>query len=298
MLNVPLLAAISLGGSAAEWLKGKNIGAGAIWRQVGARTMGRAAYSLNESRAVRSLTASSPLLGGLASSGLSKVASTGFGAKKAGYTDILKSRKKAQEDTHKRLGTVERGDYSTEAEFKAAQARARTYQEKYRANLPWTGNVGGVIGFMVDNRANRQSQVKLNKDADKQAKKDAKKSATDELGRVNKLINGLKVEDGTSDEELGPLLETVSKSARVNEARKTLGLESLAENAEQRVNEIRRMKESRQAAIKSWQEVAEKLRQVIKEGEEVENEERDSKILSKLEDLEKKESSGGTPDKK
>ena len=327
MLNIPLIAAISMGGSATEWLKKKKIGAGDIWKsvgsQVGSRTIGRAAYHLNESDGMRNLASKSPLLGGLVSDRLAKVSSAGFGVKKGGYEDRLKAKKKQQEDMHKRLGTVDRANYPDgtegDAAFKHDKEAATEYQKTYRDNLAWKN---GTLAFMLDNRGNRQSQIKLNKDAANEAKKEAKKKAEVEVRKAQKVLNDLinqrepEEPEDPMDKELADLAEKVQQSAHVNEARKTLGLESLTESAEQRVKEIGEIKgvqkqqreereEERKDIIKLQQEVVDRLKETIQAGEEVEKAEKDSKLDKDIKDLtdtvkrnaEKSDSGGGGGDK-
>ncbi len=169
LLNMPLVVAFGFGGHATDFLAGgvKKFGAANVWKnfgsQAGSRTVGRVAYSLNESNALKRLAGASPILGGLASKGLSNISSAGFGVKKGGYEDRLKAKKKAQDELHERIGELDRSNYATEAEFQKAQERARTYQEKYRANLPWKSS---IMGFMLDNRANKQSQRSMTEEAD------------------------------------------------------------------------------------------------------------------------------------
>jgi hypothetical protein len=180
LLNMPLVIAFSYGGMATDFLKKSvdKFGAKNVWKNVGSftgrRTLGRAAYAANESGAMKRLASLSPTLGGFASKGLSSVSGAGFGVKKGGYKDVLDAKKKAEEAMHKKIGNVERGDYATKEEYDKAKDRARAYQEKYRANLPWKS---GVMGFMLDNRANRQTSAKLTEEVRKKAaKKDLQKN--------------------------------------------------------------------------------------------------------------------------
>jgi predicted transcriptional regulator len=270
MLNIPLLAALKLGLDNKGLKKlGSSLGAGAIWQKfgsmAGSRTIGRAAYSLNQSGAVKWASSRSPLVGALTNKTLSSVSSAGFGGgKKAGYSERLKAQKKAQEGLHKQLGSVERADYETDAEFKKAQDKAREYQATYRQNLPWKnmkGQVGGVIGFMVDNRANRESAAKLNKSAADEA---TKKSEKDNKKKMEKLKNDLAELNKESSLILpGKLGATVEEEKR----------------------------KKREEIQKEMDELQEK----IDKAEELKEEERNQKILNKLDELEKKggDSGGG-----
>lgn len=268
ILNLPLVVAFSMGGSATEFLKKSvdNFQAKNVWgrfgSQAGSRTLGRAAYSLNESRLIKGLASTSPILGGLASQGLSKVSSAGFGAKKGGYEDRIKAKKKADEALHKRLGNVERGDYRTQEEYDAAKDRAKSYQEKYRANLPWSTNLktpSGLIGFMVDNRANRQTASKLNKKADDEAIKKAEKGNRKQMEDLKKELASL--------DEKSPLVLSGRIADEVEQTKKA------------KRDEINRKMED--------------LQEKIDKAQEIKDEERDQKIMNKLDELEKKEGSGG-----
>jgi len=211
MLNLPLLAAIKLGAGVKFLDKfGASIKASNIWKNVGSqfgsRTVGRAAYALNESRAVKSFVGVSPTIGGLASKGLTKVSSAGFGQKKGGYEDRLKAKKVGEEKMYKSLGSIDRSRYATEKDFQKAQEAVRGYQKDYRTNLPWKGRVGGVIGFMVDNRANRQTALGLNDEANLETNKNRRneiKVRMDELDRISNPKNpGFRLLNDTEVQEL------------------------------------------------------------------------------------------------
>ncbi len=249
MLNAPLIVAIKIGGTATSWIGKSGFSPGAIWKgagsQFGSRTLGRAAYKIGESRAVRSLASSMPAIGGLVSGGLSKVSTAGFGGgKSGGYEARLGAKKKAQEAMYEKLGKVDRGNFAEgeagEAKFKAAKGQAKDYQKKYVSNLPWKGAVGGVIGFMVDNRANRQTASKLNKKmSDEEIKGQEKEN--------RKLIAKLRNEFATVSEE-----DRVSKQKEIDE-----------------------------------------LQEKIDKAQELREEEKTGKIISKIEALEKKGEGGG-----
>jgi hypothetical protein len=162
LLNMPLLAAVKLGGTATKWIDKSGFTGKAIGSLVGRRTLGRAAYSLGNSRVAARVASISPLAGQMVSSGLTKVAKSNFGGdKKSNYVDKLKEKTKAQEDLHKNIANLDRSKYSSEQEYQDALKVRRGYQEDYRKSLPWKGVVGGAIGFMVDNRANRQTAMSL-----------------------------------------------------------------------------------------------------------------------------------------
>jgi len=169
MLNLPLVVGLKMGGLATGLIQGgmKKFSAGNVWKnfgsQVGSRTVGRTAYALGESSAFKRLAATSPILGSMASSGLSSVSSAGFGIKKGGYEDRMKAKKKGFEDLHKKIGSLDRSQFSSEAAYIEAKNNAEKRQGQFRENIPWKN---GIMGFMIDNRANKQAQMGLSDEAD------------------------------------------------------------------------------------------------------------------------------------
>ncbi len=269
LLNMPLVAAASIAGKGSKTIGGlldgavKKFGAGTVWKgfgsQAGSRTLGRAAYATGQSKAMAKLASFTPLGGQIASSALSKVSQAGFGGgKKGGYEERLKARSKAQEELHKKIGTLDRSKYDTEEEYQKAKEVRESYQEKYRENLLWKGVVGGVIGFMVDNRANRQTAGKLNKEVEKQAKKEAKKKAEEENRRDRQRLKEIVKEEQFHKD---PMTMTMSSPQKLKE------LENERNQLFDRIND---------------------RNEIIEQGKQVEDEERDKKIMDKLEVLEKK----------
>ncbi|MCX6716043.1 MAG: hypothetical protein NT077_03435 [Candidatus Taylorbacteria bacterium] len=289
LLNMPLVAAASIAGKGSKVLGGfmdgavKKFGAGTVWKgfgnQAGTRTLGRAAYALGNSGAVASLASKSPLLGGLAVGGLSKVSQAGFGSgKKGGYEDRLKAKNKAREDLHKKIGTIDETQYDNtvpneegKTELDLAKEDRKKIQENYRENLPWrsvfTGKPGGMIGFMVDNRANRQAAGKLSKEASKQTKKEAKKKAEDENKKDRQRLKEIVKEEQFHRDPMTTIMSSPQK------------LKDLADER----NKILERIDSRN--------------EIIEQGKQVEDEEKDKKIMDKLETLEKKGESGGGGEK-
>jgi hypothetical protein len=167
LLNLPLVTAFSMAGSSVQWLNGamKKFGAENVWQnvgkwsgnQAGRRLIGGSAYALNESGAMKKLNAASPLLGGFASNQIGKVANAGFGVKKGGYKDVLEAKKKSQRKTYDAIGNIDRSKYATEAEYQVARDAAGKLQREYAGNLEWTG----IMGHIMDNRANRQSRFEM-----------------------------------------------------------------------------------------------------------------------------------------
>ena len=97
MLNIPLLAAASIGGLSILEKAQKSFSASAIWKTVGSgigrNTLGLSASKLNDSRMARNIYASNPLIGRIASGQLDKVSSAGFGGgKKASYDEVRKKK--------------------------------------------------------------------------------------------------------------------------------------------------------------------------------------------------------------
>lgn len=200
LLNMPLVVAASIAGKGSKTIGGlldgavKKFGAGTVWRgfgsQAGSRTLGRAAYFAGQSKPVAWLASKTPLGGQLVSTGLSKVSQSGFGGekKKSSYEDRLAAKKKAQEELHKKIGTVDRTDFKAgaegELEFIEAQKKRREYQSTYRGNLPWKGVVGGAIGFMVDNRANKQSSQILTDEANLKGNQVAQANIVEKMDEI------------------------------------------------------------------------------------------------------------------
>ena len=229
MLNLPLVVGLAMGGEATKFLSKytKKWSAQNIWKnvggwtgsQAGSRTLGRVAYSANQSRPMKYLASRLPAIGGLASSGLSKVSTGGFGGgKKGGYEARLAAKKKAEEGMHKRLGEIDRSKFATEAEYQIAKRAAEGYQGKYRENLPWKGTVGGVIGFMVDNRANRQTAFSLSDEADLDQNKEKQKD-------LDRQIEALKRETRltATDEEKQKMADLEAQHKEVTSAIKRAG---------------------------------------------------------------------------
>ncbi|MEK7646351.1 MAG: hypothetical protein AAB381_01495 [Patescibacteria group bacterium] len=178
LLNFPLVAAVSISGGILKFINTDKIGAAGMWGGLGRwtnrNTVGRAAYRLNESEALRGLSSRVPGLGLMASKGLSALSSNGFGDKKASYEATLKAQKKAQEDLYKRVGTVNRSLYSDKASADQAEKDAKAMQAEFRRNLPYENT---VLNFMLNGRAGRETAEKLNKEAaKKQAKSDLEKN--------------------------------------------------------------------------------------------------------------------------
>jgi hypothetical protein len=223
MLNLPLIVALKMGGVATDWMKG-SIGkwdARKIWgnvgSQAGSRTLGRMAYAANQSNAVKWAASKSPLVGGLISGSLKNVSKAGFGGKKGSYEERLEAKSKAYEAMHKQIGSVDRNNYRTEAEFKDAQAQAKKYQKDYRQNIPWRnmvgsrkGTPGGVLGFLLDNRANVQTSRSLSEVADLDANT---KKRDENVAKILELKgNALKEALLTDEEKLD-----ISKLEKENE---------------------------------------------------------------------------------
>ncbi len=224
LLNMPLVVAAKMGGMAAHWIEKSGFNGGTVWKkfgsQAGSRTLGRAAYAANDSRPVRWLASKSPLIGGLVSNNLTKVTKTGFGDKKGSYENRLKEKSKMEEGLHKKLGTIDKSRYDNKikdvegkTQLDRAQAQAKNDQKSYRENLPWTnaftGKPGGVIGFMVDNRANRQTAAKLNEET---GKKDLLKQEKDIRKQRKDLQDELDALEARIDREAKPVGFTPGKT--------------------------------------------------------------------------------------
>lgn len=244
MLNAPLLIAIKLGGTATSWIGKNGFGPNDLWKgfgsQLGSRTLGRAAYAVGESRVVRSLASSMPGVGGLIYGGLSKVSTSGFGGgKSGGYEARLGAQKKAQEALYKKIGKVDRGDFAEDekgqAKFKIAQEKARWDQKRYVSNLPWKGFTGGIIGFMMDNRANRQTASKLNKEMNNEEIKNQEKSNRKKIAELRSELATVSEEDRvTKQKEIDDLQEKIDKAQELREEEKTAKIISKIEDLEKK----------------------------------------------------------------
>lgn len=308
LINIPLVAALKMSGlklgvvdnlskSMSNFLKWGTTGrlkAGGAW--AGRNTLGATAYGLNRSGAMAKLATWSPTAGIIASRGLSKVGSAGFGGKKGGYEGVLKQEKKDIDTMHERIGeSIKRSDYETDEEYNDAKKAA---QAAFRSNLT-SPNLSllsekNVLNKLMASRGMREAAVKLNKEAGKQNDKDEARKARNAMGDVNKTILALRDEEGTSDAELKSLLTKIGESEKVNAARKALGLESITASAEQRVAEIQGNQQKRKEQIKELQKVVQELTKTIRKGEDVEKEEGNQKIMKELEKLTNKSESGGS----
>ena len=215
ILNLPLLVGLSMGGRATSWMSGamKMFDAKNIWSRLGGGTIGRTAYALNQSSTVRSIAASSPLIGGLVSKGLTKASKTGFGVKGSSYEDRLKVKKKSQEELYKTIGNVERGNYKDQTAFDKARDQAKEFQKTYISKLPWNGVVGSVIGTVISRRAGRETAFKLDKKARDEEKKKEKKVNQKKLSEINDKLKGL------TEEEKELSKESTSQGLRADLAR-------------------------------------------------------------------------------
>lgn len=133
MLNVPLLAAISIGAKMPKWAE--KAGAGAIWSRFGQQTIGRAASRVNEGGLARWAYSKAPNAGLLVSKGLSSISSSGFGMKKGSYDDSAKASVKGLKDLEKRIGTVNRENYSSATAFHEAERSAKGMKANFNHNL-------------------------------------------------------------------------------------------------------------------------------------------------------------------
>ena len=143
MINIPLLAAVKIGGATTSWINTKKYGAEGVSKWIGSRTsnyvgkntVGKAAYALNDSKAMKNFAAFMPGLGGAVSKGLGKAGNAGFGMKKGGYEDTLKETKKNQAAMFKKIGGVDRSKYGSEEEYQKALAEASGFQKQYARNV-------------------------------------------------------------------------------------------------------------------------------------------------------------------
>ncbi len=279
LLNLPLVVALKYAGASDKLTE--RFGAKGIWKNVGSftgrRTLGRMAYAANESRAVGWLASRSPLAGGIVSKSLSNVSNAGFGVKKGGYTDVLEAKKKSQEKLSERIGKID-------------ERLGTAYQEKYRANLPWKNS---VMGRMLDNRANLETQKKLNKVADEKAKKAEGEAAEEKIRNIDKALKRLESGGDASPAEIESLNKAINDSSKKNEALKAFGLESSTAKQEQRLKEIGEKNQGKAELIKKLNEDREKQVSVRDAAKKIREAEKDEKMLSALKDLKDSQGSGG-----
>lgn len=255
MLNLPLFAAMQVAGQSMGWtdkmFKGMR---GAVGGWVGRNTLGQAAYVANKSSALSRLAQLSPATGMAVSSGLSKISSSTFGGSKGGYDAALKKEKKNIEAMHKKLGEVERSDYKTDDEFKAAKKAAEAAQASFREALP----TRSILYGMMKSRGARESAAKLSKKASDDAIKKGEKEDLKKLAQLRRDRAGLL--------EKSPLILTgrLGEDVEKNKKEKIDAIDKQIEELESRIEKARELKE----------------------------EEKESKIMSKLEEMEKKSDSG------
>lgn len=219
----------------------------------GARqTVGRAAYSINESEAMRNFMGRNPALGTFASKQVGKLSSAKFGLKKGqSYESAIKDQQKTQKEAFKRIGTVDRTKYATKELADQASGRAKEAQARYVANLPYKSS---LLAFALDNRSNRKTAADLQKQIEKEAKKEAKKKAAPLIKEKRKEISNL-------DEQVKTVLPRGTPE------------------------EWERWKKDRRKVIN---EEIDKLQEAIDEGTAVEEEEKESKRNDKLDEIDKK----------
>ncbi|MDE2037602.1 MAG: hypothetical protein KGI69_00025 [Patescibacteria group bacterium] len=186
LLNMPLLAAISIGGKAVKFIDTKKWGAQGIWSKVGTRTIGKAAARLNDSETMRGIYARNPNFGLLASKQLSKVSSATFGGDKGGYDAALKARTKDLEGLDKRIGTAKRENYKSDDSFKKAEARAKGLQSTFQTSLASVS----PLTLMMQDPANMSHMYKT-------AKTKRDKESAKVLGKEKRSLEG-RVDDNNT----------------------------------------------------------------------------------------------------
>lgn len=266
LINIPLATALQFSGASGT-ITGKfsNWARSRVGEFIGRNTAGQAAYALNKSGAVARLAAFSPATGMMVSKGLSKVSSAGFGGKKGGYDAALKKEKKDIEAMHKRLGEVERSDYTTDAEFNAAKERAERAQEGFRQNLPKRS----VFYGMLTSRGARESATKLSRDslADNLKKNYGKRA------EINAKIK----------EETGELDKQIAYAQNIAEATED----------ESELEKVKSLKEQRAKIVEKYQKQLDEIQKDIDEGEKVKGGKDMAKLAKALQDKLKEEEGGG-----
>ena len=260
MINLPLMGAISVSGLSGGWIdkmassiKSKTAGF------IGRNTLGRGAAALGRSEAFKQLAAKSPLAERAAFGLTQKISSAGWGGGKgASYDQVQKDKSKALEAQAKRVGTIERGDYDLTEEgekaFKAAKSRAKDYQKEMVGNMSWgNSRVGTILGGVLGNTTNRGTQSRLENKIKNEEIKDEKEKNIQRLEKEEVKLERLKKENSG-----GPGF--ASRNPTEEEKQKILAQEKIIE----------------------------KLRSDIEKAKEIEDEEKEERLIKRLEEAAKK----------
>jgi hypothetical protein len=256
LLNMPLIVAAKMGGIASEFINPKKIGMDTLFKkfssQTGSRTVGRMAYAAGNSNTVKSFVAARPALGGLLAGGLSKVGNVGFGQKKGGYEDRLKAKSSAEEKLHKKLGTIDESKYDNKTPDKEgktaldrAKGKAKEFQSRYRSNLSWEAKpsnlyLGKIPGFLLDNRANRQTARKLENET---KKKQSVKEESELKKQKNDLTDKLTALKARLEKESKPIGLMPGKVPSASELKEQKEMEDKIVEIDKKLEEIEEIKE-------------------------------------------------------
>lgn len=110
-INVPMLAALELGGASTKWAEGVS---NSVKGFIGQHTVGRAAKKVADSETFKNIAARSPFVGVYADKQLSKVSSATFGGSKGGYDKRFKNYSEARSKLGKKLSLDDEDPIVTE----------------------------------------------------------------------------------------------------------------------------------------------------------------------------------------
>lgn len=189
---------------------------------LGRNTIGKTAYSIANSKAMKGFTAGSPTLSKLISKPLDSLASQGFGGK-IGYDKALEGRKKAQVATAKfvgETGLLVKGRNETDADFKARQkaeeAAGRERKAKFAARI---GGYDNALTTRLSNKLGITAALRSNKEAyadiSKQTGKDASEEETREKRKTDlqNTLNAMHKLQGTMGHNLPiPVIDGKAKA--------------------------------------------------------------------------------------
>ena len=247
LICLPLIAALEYASVGKDWVNAgiKNVkkwGQGAVSGTAGfagRNTLGWAATKANESEAMRRFYANNPNVGMGISKGLSSISSSSFGGKKGGFEGSRKASEKSRKDIYKRIGTVNRENYSSQEEFDRAEKDALISQRQYVNQLKSTP----LATFMSGRRSGYGLEKEQAKSENIASLKESRKrdgEISKEMDNLDNQIKELEAQTSNSsveqdgvqyqtytNEQLNKMHENVSKLvvAKVNLEKERYGLD-------------------------------------------------------------------------
>ena len=168
ILNIPLIGAMKLGGSATKLFSNlaSKYGASNVWKNVGSfagrNTIGASAAMLNNSQIAKSFYANTPGLGRIVNNRLSKISGSGFGVKGGSYDQ---TRKEHVESVRKFADSL--GHNPAELEGQKFEARKQAVGIRYDKNLEEKFNDLAILenemNAALDPELKRQKTTEFNK---------------------------------------------------------------------------------------------------------------------------------------